>query len=167
MKLKEDLLLWILTTSLCLCLSCVHWVVNAVCTDHFTRESGEITISLSCLLLQPLGAQQCPSEHTGGCVWRPLSTWNSKLHLVSFWVSHCNRKGSVFCCSCYPFVPFSTTVTVSSSSRCMNQFFRFLPFPKIYISPRHGFTNFSLSAFDERLFAGFLPPYWWLTFLLV
>lgn len=45
--------------------------------------------------------------------------------------------------------------------------FRFLPFPMIHISPRRGFTTLSLSAVDERLFAGFLPSYWRLPFFLV
>lgn len=166
MKLKEALLQWTLTSCLCLCFSSVHGVVNAAHKDHFPGERGETHI-LSCLLLP---APCCPAVSQwahGRCVWRALCTWNSKLHLVSYWVSQCNRKGPLLWCSYYPIMPFSTTVAVSHSSYCMHQFFGFSPFPKIYISPRHGFTNLSPSAFDERLFAGFFSSHWWLTFFLV
>lgn len=129
-------------------------------------------------LSQPLGVPAVSQEvHFGWggggggvcaiCARGPLCTWNSTLHLGSSWVPRCNRKVSLLCYSYYLFVPFSTTVTVSPSSYYMHQVFRLPPFPQLYISPRRGFTKLSPSAFDQRLFAWFLPSDWWLTFLLV
>lgn len=149
-----------------------------VLMDVGGKEPGETTMSLACLSLP---APRCPSSVPGGalrlggggggvcaiCARGPLCTWNSTLHLGSSWVPRCNRKVSLLCYSYYLFVPFSTTVTVSPSSYYMHQVFRLPPFPQLYISPRRGFTKLSPSAFDQRLFAWFLPSDWWLTFLLV
>lgn len=158
MKLKEAVLLWTLTTCFCLCFSCVRGTVNTAYTDHFPGEPGETSISLSCLLLP---APWCPavSQRAHGGVCGDLSA-HGVPNCILCHFGYRNVRGRALCYSYYPFVSFSITVTESPSSYCMHQFFEFLPFPKIYISPRHGFTNFLPSAFDERLFAGFLPSCW-------
>lgn len=143
-----------------------------VLMDVDGKEPGETTISMACF---PFPVLRCPSSvpvSASGCVcvWSALgdlSTHGTPDCILGHLGYHAVMWRSLLCYFYYLFVPFSSTVTVSPSSYRIQQFFRSFPFPRMYISPRHGFTKLSSSAFDQSLFAWFLPSDWWLTFLLV
>lgn len=145
-------------------LQSVHGVVNTAYTNHFPEEPGEPISSCLASFSQPLGAQQCPSEHTGEervCVETSL---HMELQIASCVILGMTEIGRAL----YFAILITYLCHSAPPSLCLPLLiFRFLPFLKIHISPRHGFTKLSLSAFDERLFAGFLPSYWRLTFFLV
>lgn len=143
-KLKEALLLWTLTSCLCLCFSSVHGVVNAAYTDHFPGEPGGTHILSFLLLPTPWFPAVFQWAHGGG-LWRPLCTWNSKLHLVSYWISQCHRNNSLLC--------FLITQLCHSAplSLCLPLLIACISFSHSFLSPRYTFLPDMVSQTSHPL----------------